>query len=79
MSKTKMNEYARTLTYYRKIPKPVMAAIAVAFARDLDLASDSKGIEFAILKEWRALAKAGVVPQRHVPRADELRQRELDL
>ena len=58
------NEYQMELSQFDRIPKSVLAAIAVSFAScggdNLDEA------EAVILDEWRALYAAGIVPQKPV-------------
>lgn len=56
------NSYARALPFYSKIPKAVIAAIAVSFASRGG--EDMLGMSQAILREWEALHANGIVKQK---------------
>jgi hypothetical protein len=64
-SMKKSNEYARLirLATYENMPKTVLAAIAVAFAAQLE-GGDLKKAEKKIMKEWDVLHANGIVPQK---------------
>ena len=61
------NEYAAELgTMYAKMPKAVLAAIAVSFATQMSGEDALHEACAAILKEWQALYRAGIVPQKPI-------------
>lgn len=65
------NEYASILNrgIYEKMPKQVIAAIAVSFAArmlEADPSSHAATIQSFVLAEWGALHNNGIVPQKPV-------------
>lgn len=60
----KTNEYAQQLdlTFYEKIPKAVLAAIAISFAHRIH--GESSDTTHNLQDEWRALYTNGIVPQK---------------
>ena len=66
------NEYARLLPYYDRIPKTVLAAIAVSYAsRGGDCLHEAAA---NVAREWATLYQNGIVPQK--PPADVRRSDE---
>lgn len=56
------NDYARLLGFFDRIPKAVLAAIAVSYAARLN----EDGLELAeweVAREWRTLHENGIVRQ----------------
>lgn len=75
------DSYSASLgTLYQRIPKAVLAALAVSLTlRTLDpepLALDDPRITTALLEEWRILHANGIVP--HIPPPDLVRQLDRD-
>lgn len=65
------NEYQNLLKNYDKMPKAVLAAIAVSYAlRQVE--EDFGRVEEEIMNEWRVLHSAGVVPQKPVKYSNRL-------
>jgi ribosomal protein L7/L12 len=56
------NEYAELLKFYNRIPKAVLAAIAVSFALK-ETEDNIELVEEQILKEWKILHENNIVPQ----------------
>lgn len=60
--KNHSNEYCRQLTHFDKVPKTVLAAIAVSALTcggdQIDKADER------VMGEWWALYRAGIVPQK---------------
>lgn len=63
----KSNSYERVLTlnFYERIPKAVLAAIAVSYA-SRQTNEDFTKVQAEILNEWRCLHEAGIVPQKPI-------------
>lgn len=63
--KNKHNEYAELLPNFDKIPKSVLAAIAVSFALRHNN-EDLNGVEQDIIREWAILHNNEIVPQKPI-------------
>ena len=61
------NDYAAEIAHYERMPKAVLAAIAVSFT---SCGGDNMdGVTDRLIDEWWALHQAGIVPQKPpVPR-----------
>ena len=70
------NKYMRSLPWFDRIPKSVLAAIAVSYASSggdyLEQASDN------VAREWMVLYENGIVPQRPPADIREAAQRAED-
>jgi hypothetical protein len=63
----KSNEYAEVISeIYDRIPKAVLAAIAVSFSLILNEGQDFDQVQDTILTEWRILNVNGIVPQKPI-------------
>jgi hypothetical protein len=63
----KSNEYAEVISeIYDRIPKAVLAAIAVSFSLILNEGQDFDQVQDTILTEWRILNENGIVPQKPI-------------
>ncbi len=56
--------YALTTEFFIKIPKAVLAAIAVSYASRLGEGDNFEDAQNEIHYEWGALYQTGIVPQR---------------
>lgn len=61
----KSNQYQKLLKEYDKIPKAVLAAIAVSYAL-LRTDEDFEKVEEEIKREWAILHQNGIVPQKPI-------------
>jgi hypothetical protein len=59
----KSNEYVKILKDYDRIPKTVLAAIAVSFALRIEEEAWER-VENRVANEWQALYDNGIVPQK---------------
>jgi hypothetical protein len=59
------NEYSKVISadVYEKMPKTVLAAIAVSFASRIQSCSPEAAAVF-LLKEWKTLHANGIIPQK---------------
>jgi len=56
------NDYARLLTFFDRVPKAVLAAIAVSFAARIQ--EDRLNLaEWEVVREWETLNQNGIVRQ----------------
>jgi hypothetical protein len=60
------NEYQRLIVDYDKIPKAVLAAIAVSALNIAFCEEDLNKVNDALLNEWKILHSAGVIPQKPI-------------
>ena len=60
------NSYEARFPCFEQTPKTVMAAVLLSLAERLQGEGDSEAAKALIYEEWKALYKAGVVPQKPV-------------
>ena len=60
------NEYQRLIVDYDKIPKAVLAAIAVSALNLAFCEDDLDKVNEALINEWNVLHSAGIIPQKPI-------------